>query len=156
MASELGAVSADHLLKISYKGIKRLKQAGVIAVLLPGTAFSLNADYAPARIMLEAGLPIALGTDFNPGTCLIHSMFLIIVLAVVKMQMTVEEALTASTLNAACAVKRGDSVGSLELEKQGDLLILDLENYKQIPYFMGHNVIRAVVKRGKVVYKRRE
>jgi len=156
LASELGAISADHLLKISYKGIKRLKQANTIAVLLPGTAFSLNADYAPARIMLEAGLPIALGTDFNPGTCLIHSMFFILTLAVLKMQMTVEEALTASTINAACAVKRGDSLGSLEPGKQGDLLILDLENYKQIPYFMGHNVIRAVVKRGKVVYKRRE
>lgn len=156
LASELGAVSADHLLKISYKGIKCMKKADVIAVLLPGTAFSLNADYAPARIMLEAGLPIALGTDFNPGTCLIHSMLFIMALAVLKMQMSVEEALTASTLNAACAVKRADQLGSLELNKQGDLLILDLENYKQIPYFMGHNFIRAVVKRGKVVYKRRE
>lgn len=156
LASELGAVSADHLLKISYKGIKHLKKAKVIAVLLPGTAFSLNTDYAPARIMLEAGLPIALGTDFNPGTCLIHSMFFIMALAVLKMQMSVEEALTASTLNAACAIKRGDSVGSLEAGKQGDLLVLDLKNYKQIPYFMGHQFVRAVVKHGKVVYKRRE
>lgn len=156
LAAEVGAVSADHLLHITPQGIEALQRAGVIAVLLPGTAFSLNAPYAPARTMIDAGLSVALGTDFNPGTCLIYSMFFMIALAVLKMKMTVEEALTAATLNAAAALRRAHITGSLERGKRADLVVLDLENYKQIPYFMGHEgrFVRAVMSGGRVVYER--
>lgn len=156
LAAELGAVSADHLLHISDQGIEAMKRAGVVAVLLPGTAFSLNAEYAPARTMIDKELAIALGTDFNPGTCLIYSMFFMIALAVLKMKMTPEEALTAATLNAAAALQRAHRVGSLEPGKRADLVVLDLENYKQIPYFIGHEgrLVRAVLCGGQIVYER--
>lgn len=155
LAAELGAISADHLLHVSERGIEALKRAGVVAVLLPGTAFSLNAEYAPARRMIDAGLAVALGTDFNPGTCLIYSMFFMIALAVLKMGMTVEEALTAATLNAAAALRRAYITGSLEPGKRADLVVLNLENYKQIPYFIGHEgrFVRAVIARGHIVYE---
>lgn len=155
LAAELGAVSADHLLKVSDEGIQRLRQAGVIPVLLPGTAFTLNADYAPAwratRKMLNAGLPVALATDFNPGTCLIHSMLFIIALAVIKMGLTVEEALLAATRNGAWALDLKDR-GLIAPGMLADLVILALDNYRQIPYFIGHDLVRYVLKRGEVVY----
>jgi imidazolonepropionase len=156
LAAEMGAISADHLLHISERGMEALQRAGVIAVLLPGTAFSLNAPYAPARAMIEGGLAVALGTDFNPGTCLMYSMFFMIALAVLKMQMTVEEALTAATLNAAAALRRAHITGSIEPGKRADLVVLNLENYKQIPYFIGHEerFVRAVICAGHVVFSR--
>lgn len=156
LAAKLGAVSADHLLHISKEGIAAMKRSGVIAVLLPGTAFSLNATYAPARRMIDAGLAVALGTDFNPGTCLVYSMFFMIALAVLKMKMTIEEALTAATLNAAAALRRAHISGSIEPGKRADLVVLDLDNYKQIPYFIGHEgrFVRAVIIRGTIVYER--
>jgi len=158
LAGELGATSADHLLHISERGIAAMKDSAVIAVLLPGTAFSLNVEYAPARKMIDAGLAVALGTDFNPGTCLIYSMFFMIALAVLKMRMTIEEALTAATLNAAAALRRAHLLGSLEPGKRADLVLLDVENYKQIPYFIGHEgrFVRAVIAQGRVVYERSE
>ncbi len=155
LAAELGAVSADHLLHISPQGMEKLLLAGVVPVLLPGTAFTLNLDYAPAREMIDRGLPVALGTDFNPGTCLIYSMLFIMALAVMKMRMTLEEALTAATLNAAAALERARQIGSLEPGKRADLVVLDLSNYKQIPYFIGHDRVRAVVVAGRVVYEKR-
>ncbi len=155
LAAELGAVSADHLLKVSDQGIQRLRQAGVIPVLLPGTAFILNADYAPAwratRKMLAAGLPVALATDFNPGTCPIHSMLLIIALAVLRMGLTVEEALLAATRNGAWALDLKDR-GMIAPGLLADLVVLDLGNYRQIPYFLGHDLVKYVLKRGEVVY----
>jgi imidazolonepropionase len=156
LAAEMGAISADHLLHISERGMEALQRVGVIAVLLPGTAFSLNAPYAPARAMIEGGLAVALGTDFNPGTCLMYSMFFMIALAVLKMQMTVEEALTAATLNAAAALRRAHITGSIEPGKRADLVVLNLENYKQIPYFIGHEerFVRAVICAGHVVSSR--
>jgi imidazolonepropionase len=156
LAAELGATSADHLLHISARGIKKMKAAGTIPVLLPGTAFSLNAEYAPAREMIEGDLPVALGTDFNPGTCLMHSMFLMIALAVRKMRMTIEESLTAATLNAAAALDRAKQIGSLEEGKQADIVILGLDNYRQIPYFIGHDFVRTVIKSGRVIYDKSE
>ena len=131
-----------------------MKAAGVVPVLLPGTAFTLGLDYAPARRLIDAGLPVALATDFNPGTCLIQSMVTIIALAVMKMRMTVEEAITAATLNAACALDLAEEVGSLEEGKAADLLVLDLESYRQIPYFFGHNPVVLVMQGGRVVYER--
>lgn len=154
LAAELGATSADHLEQISEKGIEALRASGTIPVLLPGTAFTLNFEYPPARKMIESGLPVALGTDFNPGTCLVYSMYLIISLAVMRMKMSVEEAITACTLNSAAALDRAESTGSLEIGKRGDLVILDLENYRQIPYFVGHNIVNAVIASGAVVYER--
>lgn len=153
LAAELEVTSADHLLQTSEKGMKRLSQAGVIPVLLPGTAFTLGVEYAPVRRMIEFDLPIALATDFNPGTCLIHSMLIIIGLAVMKMDLAVEEAITAATLNAACALELAEEIGTLEQGKAADLVILDLDNYRQIPYFFGHNPVRMVIKGGKVVYE---
>jgi imidazolonepropionase len=152
LAAELGAVSADHLLKVSAKGIRRMREAGVISVLLPGTAFTLNAEYAPARRMLNAGLPVALATDFNPGTCLMHSVLFVIALAVLKMEMTVEEALVAATRNAAWALDLHDR-GVIAPGMLADLVILQLENYRQIPYFIGLDLVRYVLKRGEVVFE---
>jgi len=156
LAGELGATSADHLLHISERGIAAMNRSGVIAVLLPGTAFSLNAEYAPARRMIDAGVAVALGTDFNPGTCLVYSMFFMIALAVLKMKMTIEEALAAATLNAAAALCRAHITGSVEMGKYADLVVLDLESYKQIPYFIGHEgrFVRAVITRGAIAYER--
>ncbi len=153
LAADLGATSADHLLHISPTGMKALREAGVVPVLLPGTAFTLGEPYAPARALIDEGLPVALGTDFNPGTCLIHSMPCILALAAMKMRMTMEEALTAATLNAAAALGRGDHLGSLEPGKRADLVVFDLENYRQIPYFPGHDRVRAVIAAGRVVYE---
>jgi imidazolonepropionase len=151
LAAELGAVSADHLLRASDEGLKRLKEAGVIPVLLPGTAFTLNVPFPPVRKMLEAGLPVALATDFNPGTCLISSMLFIVALAVMRMGMTVEEALIAATRNGAWALGLQDR-GVIAPGMLADLVILDLDNYKQIPYFIGHDRVKYVLKRGEVVY----
>jgi imidazolonepropionase len=155
LAAELGAVSADHLLRVSPHGMKKLLEAGVVPVLLPGTAFTLNVEYAPAREMIDLGLPVALGTDFNPGTCLIHSMLFIVALAVLKMHMTLEEALTAATLNAAAALGRAKQIGSLEPNKRADLVVLELSSYRQIPYFIGHDRVRAVITAGRVAYEKR-
>ncbi len=153
LAAELEATSADHLLKVGEIGMRELKRAGVIPVLLPGTAFTLGSSYAPARRMIELGLPVALASAFNPGTCLIYSMWTVIGLAVMKMGFSVEEALTAATLNAACALDIGEEVGSLEEGKQADLVVLDLDNYHQIPYFFGHNPVSVVIHNGEVVYE---
>ncbi|MCI2426447.1 imidazolonepropionase [Candidatus Acetothermia bacterium] len=154
LAAQLKVTSADHLLHISDRGIAALKEAGVIAVLLPGTAFSLNKRYAPARKMIDTGLPIALASDFNPGTCLINSQLIIIGLAVLKMGLTIEEALTAATLNAAAALEMADRIGSLEEGKSADLVILALDNYRQIPYFFGHNPVMKVLINGQLVWDR--
>ena len=152
LAAELGAVSADHLLKVSDEGVRRMRQAGTVPVLLPGTAFTLKADYAPARRMLSAGLPVALASDFNPGTSLINSMLFVIALAVLKMGLTAEEALIAATRNAAWALDYHDR-GVIAPEMLADLVVLDLENYRQIPYFIGHDIIRFVIKRGEIVFE---
>jgi imidazolonepropionase len=152
LAADLQATSADHLLRTNEHGMQRLREAGVIPVLLPGTAFTLGSDYAPARKMINLDLPIALATDFNPGTCLIYSMWVIIALAVMKMGLTIEEALTASTLNAAAALDLSSDVGSIEEGKRADLILLDLENYRQIPYFFGYNPVRMVICNGEIAF----
>ncbi|HHR84872.1 imidazolonepropionase [Candidatus Bipolaricaulota bacterium] len=152
LAADLEATSADHLLRTNEHGMRRLQEAGVIPVLLPGTAFTLGSPYAPARRMVDLDLPVALATDFNPGTCLIYSMWIIIALAVMRMSLTIEEALTAATLNAAAALELSSEIGSIEEGKHADLLLLDLDNYRQIPYFFGYNPVRMVLRDGQVVY----
>ncbi|HHE51616.1 MAG TPA: imidazolonepropionase [Candidatus Acetothermia bacterium] len=154
LAADLGATSADHLLRIDERGMHRLREASVIPVLLPGTAFTLGAEYAPARRMIDLDLPVALATDFNPGTCLIYSMWIVISLAVMRMQMTIEEALTAATLNSAAALELADKIGSIEVGKRADMILLNLDSYRQIPYFFGHNPVRMVLRDGKVIHGR--
>lgn len=150
LAAEVGAVSADHLVYVSDSGIAAMKQAEVVPVLLPGTSFFLDSKYAPARKMIEHGLPVALATDHNPGTCTIEGMPVIIGLACLKLKMTPEEALIAATLNAAKAIRRDKLVGTLEPGKQADILILKVPDYREIPYHFGTNPVDTVVKKGKV------
>ncbi len=126
LAAELGALSADHLMAVSPAGIEALALAGVTAVLLPGTSFFLmKTNYAPARRLIEAGVPVALGTDCNPGSSHTESMPMVMVLAVLQLGLTIEEALTAATLNAACSLGLGEEIGSIEVGKRADLVLLD-------------------------------
>mgnify|MGYP001444956933 FL=1 len=154
LAGELGASSADHLLQVTDAGIQALKAGKVIPVLLPATAFTLKKSYAPARKLLNQGLPLALATDFNPGSSPVPSMLFVISLACLYMGLTPEEALNAATINAAASLGRADRVGSLAVGKQADLVIFDVDYYSKIPYFIGANVVETVIKEGKIVYKK--
>lgn len=155
MSALLGAVSADHLDKVSDKQLKMMKENGTIAILLPGVPFYLNSDdYPDAKRFNDLGVPVALATDFNPGSCPSFSMQMMICLACHKMKMKAQEAITASTINAAYAIDRGKIVGSLEPGKQADIVILDVETASQIPYFFGTNLVRTVIKKGKVIWDR--
>lgn len=151
LAAELGTASADHLLMISNDGIEALGKSDVIPVLLPGTAFTLRKPYAPARKMLDAGLPVALATDFNPGSCPTANLGLVMSIACLYMAMTAEEVFHAVTINAAYSLGRGDRLGSIEVGKQADLAIFDVDDYKKVPYFIGVNLVTTVVKAGQVI-----
>ena len=154
LAAELGAVSADHLLKASLADVRALRDAGVVGVLLPGTSFSLGLGrYAPAREMIEAGLPVALATDCNPGSSMTESMQMTMTLACVEMRMTAAEALTASTINAAFALALGTERGSLAVGKRADVVVLDAEDYREVPYHYGVSNVCHVVKSGQVVVR---
>jgi imidazolonepropionase len=154
LAAELGAVSADHLVHTDAGGIAAMASAGVIPVLLPGTAFFLGSDrYAPAREMIEAGLPVALATDLNPGSCMTESMPMILTLACLKMGLLPAEAVCAATVNAAWAVDRGAMVGCLEEGMRADLVVWKMDNYKILPYHYGVNLVDTVIKSGRVVYR---
>ncbi|PID29677.1 MAG: imidazolonepropionase [Candidatus Cloacimonadota bacterium] len=154
LAAELGAVSADHLGAASDKGIIAMRDAGVIATLLPGTLFSLRMkEYARARYMIDNGLPVAIATDYNPGSCNCDDMQLIISLSVLQMGMTVKEAVVAATINAAHALNRGNKIGSLEKGKQADILIMDMPSYRFIPYHLGSSNAETVIKNGKIIYQ---
>ena len=148
LAAEVDAISADHLLMSNDKGLKQMVKKGVIGVLLPGTPFSLlMKNYAPARKMIDLGIPIALATDLNPN-CWIENMQFIIQLACLNMKMTPAEAITAATFNAACAIGLNDKIGSLEKGKQADVIILDIPNHKFLPYHYGINLVKTVIKNG--------
>lgn len=151
LAAKVGAVTADHLLKASDTGIRKLAEAGVIAVLLPGTAFFLMAEPAKARRMIEAGVPVALSTDRNPGSSPTESLQLIMNLACLTMRMTPAEVLTAVTINAAHAVGRADRIGSIEIGKQADLVLFNAPNYIYLQYHYGINLVDTVIKNGVVV-----
>jgi len=151
LAVQVGAISADHLLMSSDEGLKQMANKSVIGVLLPGTPFCLMQDtYAPARKMIELGIPVALATDMNPN-CWTENMQFIIQLACLNMKMTPAEAITAATFNAACAIGRNAIVGSLEKGKQADIIILDCPNHKFIPYHFGVNLVETVIKNGRIV-----
>lgn len=151
LAAEVEAISAEHLLVASDKGIRKMAEAGTIAVLLPGTAFFLRAPFARGRLMIDEGVPVAISTDFNPGSSPTMSLPFIMNLACMHMGMTLEEVLTATTINAAYALNRGEQIGSLEAHKKADVLILDVANYKQLQYFYGMNHTHTVIKNGQVV-----
>jgi imidazolonepropionase len=152
LAAKVKAISADHLERISDQGIEMMKKAGVIAILLPGATFGLGLkEYAPARKMIDSGLAVALATDFNPGSSMTESMPMILSLSCLMMRMTPAEAITASTINSAYAVDKGDVIGSLKPGKKADLIIWEVENYKSIPYHFGVNLVHQVIKDGKVV-----
>jgi imidazolonepropionase len=152
LAAKVKAISADHLENISDQGIEQMKKASVIAILLPGATFGLSLkNYAPARKMIDSGLPVALATDFNPGSSMTQSMPIILSLSCLMMRMTPAETITASTINSACAVDKGDTMGSLVPGKNADLILWDVENYKIIPYNYGVNLVHQVIKDGKVV-----
>src|SRR4030095_4140081 len=156
LAAELGAASADHLEWISREGIDRLRKAGVIGVLLPGAVFNLGLSrYAPARTMIDAGLAIALATDFNPGSSPTPSMQMILSIACTQMRMTPAEAICAATINAAYSLGCGDRIGSLEVGKQADIVVFDCTDYRQIPYLFGVNHAVVVIKSGEIVVDRR-
>jgi imidazolonepropionase len=151
LAAELGALSADHLMAVSAAGVEALARTGVTAVLLPGTSFFLMKHrYAPARRLVEAGVPVALATDCNPGSCFTESMPAVLVLAVFELGLTIEESLTAATLNAACCLGLGSEIGSVEPGKRADLVLLDAPNLLHLAYHFGINPVAAVVKGGRV------
>jgi imidazolonepropionase len=151
LAAELHCLSADHLLQASDAGIRYMAQAGVVATLLPLTAFTLREPYARGRAMIDAGCCVALATDLNPGSSFTASVPLLFALACIYMQLTPEEAVTAFTLNSAAALNHAGSIGSIDVGKQGDLLLLRFPSYKFLPYHVGMNIVETVIKRGKIV-----
>ena len=150
LAAEVGAVSADHLLHAADRGLDAMARAGVIAVLLPGTPFTLGLPFAKARRMIDRGLAIALATDFNPGTSMSSSMTLTLTLAVTQMRLSPAEAWMAATANAAFAVREGAKVGRIQPGFQADLCLFDTDDHRHIPYHYSHDHVHAVVKRGHV------
>jgi imidazolonepropionase len=152
LAAELEAISADHLLQASEEGIRQMAAAGVVATLLPATAFSLKEPYARGRFMIDSNCAVALATDFNPGSCFTESIPLIFALATLYMDITTEEAISALTINAAAAIDRADTIGSLDVGKHGDLAVLEYPSYKFIPYHIGISTVDKVVKKGNLVF----
>ena len=151
ISAEIGAISADHLLRANDNGLKQMAKKKVIGVMLPGTPFSLMMkEYANARKMIDIGIPIALATDLNPN-CYIENMQFIIQLACFNMKMTPAESICASTFNSACAIGMNDTIGSIEKGKQADVIILDCNNHLKLPYHSGINLIKHVIKSGKVL-----
>ncbi len=152
-AVELGALSADHLLKVSNEGIRALAGGErTVATLLPITALSLRAPYAPARRLIDAGCAVAIATDCNPGSALSENMQLAVTLAAIGMQMTPAEALTAATLNGAAALDRASTHGSIERNKLADFVLYDIPSLGYLPYHIAVSDVAAVVKRGDFVY----
>lgn len=155
LAAELGAISADHLLVASDKGLEELKEAGTIATLLPMTAFSLKEEYARARQMIDQGLAVALASDFNPGSCFTQSIPLLIALAALHMKMTAKEIVCALTINGACAIDKQTEIGSIEVGKKADLVCLKFPSIDYLPYHIGMNIVELVVKNGKLIVDKR-
>lgn len=157
LAVNLKAQSADHLLNVSDAEIDLLAKSNTVAVLLPGTSFFLNLnDHARARLMIDSGVAVALGSDFNPGSCHIYSLPFIWGLACLKLKMTSEEALTAMTANAAQAIGLGNKIGQIKTGYQADLVIFDLSSISEVPYNLASNPVASTIKRGKIVFDKKE
>lgn len=152
LAARIGAASADHLLMISEEGINDLAEGQTVATLLPCTAFCLNKPYAPARKIIDAGCAVALASDYNPGSCYTNSIPLMLGLAVIHMGMTLNEALTALTLNGAAALRRADRIGSLEPGKRADFSVLRTPQVEFLVYHTCKNQVEQVYKGGRRVY----
>lgn len=151
LAGEMGAASAEHLIAIDDAGIASMAKGGVIACLLPGTSLYLGKEFAPARKMIEAGVPVAVCTDFNPGSCPSCNLQLCMNLAMLRYKLTPQEVLTAVTLNAACAVDRADTRGTVEEGKRADIVIWDAPDLDYLVYRMGSNLASTVIRGGKIV-----
>lgn len=151
LSAELKAVSADHLLHVSDEGIRQMAKEGVVATLLPLTAFALKEPYAPARKFIDAGCAVALATDLNPGSCFSGSIPLTIALACIYMNMSIQETITALTLNGAAALDLAAETGSIETGKLGNLIILNYDNYNILPYYVGMNCVATTIFRGNIV-----
>jgi imidazolonepropionase len=152
LAAELGAVSADHLEHASESDLEAMRKSGTAAVLLPGAVFFIGkTKYAPARKFIELGLVVAVATDFNPGSCMSESLPLMLTLSCLQNGLTPSEALVAATYHAACAIDRGNQIGTLEVGKRADLVIWDAPNYLHLAYHFGINLVRTVIKNGRVV-----
>ncbi|MBP1554154.1 MAG: imidazolonepropionase [Oscillospiraceae bacterium] len=152
LASRTGAVSADHLLKASDDGIKQMAQSGVISTLLPATAFCLKEPFAPARKMIEADCAVALASDLNPGSCFTNNIPLLVALGCIHMGMSIEEVITALTINGAAAVGRADTIGSIEKGKKADIIMLKYPSIHFMPYHTAINLVETVIKNGETVY----
>lgn len=152
LAAELDAVSADHLLQASDKGIHDMAEKGIVATLLPGTALSLREPYARGRYMIDNNCAVALATDLNPGSCFSESIPLIFALATLNMDMTIEETITALTINGAAAIDRADAIGSLDINKKGDVIVLEFPSYEFMPYHIGVSTVEKVIKDGNLVF----
>ena len=153
LAAETGSVTADHLVHASSEGIHKMAGRGTIAVLLPASSLASRIPFARARHFVEVGVPVALGTDFNPN-CWTESMSLVISLAAHQLGLTPAEALTAGTINAAYAVGMGREIGSLEAGKRADLLVVDAPDHRHLAYRLGSRIVETVVKDGRVVWRR--
>ncbi len=151
LAGEVGAISAEHLIVCPQEGIDSMAKGGTVACLLPATSFYLGADFAPAKQFQQAGVPVAMATDFNPGSCPCLNIQLVINLGCLKYRFTPEEVLTAVTLNAAAAIGMADKVGTVEPGKQADLVLWDAPDLDYICYRMGSNLVRQVIKKGSPV-----
>ncbi len=151
LAAEIGCTSADHLLQASDEAIRMLSESETVATLLPATAFCLKESYAKGRQMIDSGCAVALATDFNPGSCFTNSIPLIISLAALYMNMSIEEIVNALTINAAAALKRSNITGSIEKGKKADIIVLEYPSVHFLPYNAGVNIVEMVIKNGKIV-----
>jgi len=152
LAGEIGATSAEHLIVINDEGLESMSKGGTIAMTLPATSFYLGATFAPVRRMIdEFEIPVAMASDFNPGSCPSLNLQFVINLGYLRYKMTPEEILTAVTINPACGIGRGDKVGTLEVGKQADLVIWDAENMEMLPYRLGSNLCLMTIKKGQLV-----
>lgn len=155
LAGELGAVSAEHLIAITEAGMDALAEGGTIAMCLPATSFYLGKTFAPARRMIEKEIPVAIASDFNPGSCPSLNLQFAMNLGCIKYRMTPEEVLTAVTINPACGIGKGETVGTIEPGKKGDLVIWNAPDFEMVCYRFGSNMVNRVIKCGELVDRRR-
>ena len=148
---QMNAASVDHLEHLTANGLEALKKSSTIATVLPGASFFLNHPYAPARSIIDANIPLAIATDFNPGSSMSFSMPMMMTIACTQMKMTPEEAITACTLNGAAALGLSHETGSIEVGKQADIVLYDVPNYNYIPYHYGINLAWKIIKNGTVL-----
>ena len=155
IAGELEATSAEHLIAITESGLDAMAEGGVTAMCLPATSFYLDKTYAPARKMVEKGIPVAIASDFNPCSCPSLNLQFCINLGCLKYKLTPEEVLTAVTINPACGIGLGDLVGTVEVGKQGDLVIWNAPDFEMVCYRFGSNLVNRVIKKGQLVDRRK-